>query len=534
LIEHRQVTLADDAVASAAGPPENARPRSVFRNVVASYGGLFAHALLGFAVTPLLLRGLGTEAFGALVVVQSLATYIAISELGVGTATVRRVAAVKATGRDDELDIVATASIALWLAAAAGGILMLFGLTLSLEYFLHEGGPELTTARWALVLLGGAQIVALFFNVYTALLFGSGRSDLLTITGISVAALGSILQVLAALALNDLVWVAAASAAATVMTTAAIRYVARRKLPPVHISRRNFRSDVARRILSSGWRNAVIAIAAVVAISSDVLIVSAIISLSAAASYGLAARAVGLLRAIATRGTEVLVPSYAHHGALDDNTRLYVILRESTIASWLLAIPASVAIIGFAPGLLDLWLHDVPGGTDDVLRVLSLTVVAAVPGSNIFTLLSGIDRLDFLVIALSVGAVANLAMSIGFTFWLGVVGPALGTLVVLVVLDFIILPMYACRLVNVEKTRLFRDCAWLLGPAAAAGLVAGSLSPLALEPAAAVAASLLTVAAFYAAAIPLAGADRRARYGRLLRRTDRDPEDRQSREDPDK
>jgi O-antigen/teichoic acid export membrane protein len=291
-----------DAVLVAA---ENARTRSVVRNVVASYGGLFAQVVLGFVVTPLILRGLGTEAFGALVVVQSLVTYIAIAEFGVGTATVRRIAAVKATGSDEDLDIVATTSIALWLATAAGGVLALFGLTLSLEYFLHGSESELMAARWALVLLGGAQIVALFFNVYTALLFGSGRSDLLTITGISVAVVGSVLQVLAALLLKELVWVAAASAAATLATTAAIRHVARRKLSPVHLERRNFRSDVARRILGSGWRNAVIGVAAVISISSDVLVVSAVLSVSAAAAYGLAARAVGLLRAVATRGAEV-------------------------------------------------------------------------------------------------------------------------------------------------------------------------------------------------------------------------------------
>jgi O-antigen/teichoic acid export membrane protein len=497
---------------------ENARTRSVLRNMAASYGAFIVQTLLGLVVTPLLLSGLGVQQFGVLAVVLSMATFIAIIEAGVGVATVRRVAAARATGDEDQLRRIATTSLGLWVVAAAAGALVLTVLALVLGHLIDEHGPLLDAARWSLLLLGSAQLSALLLNVYTAILYGSGRSDLLTSTGVVVGVIGGIAQVLAATLVHDVVAVAAASAGGTLATSLAIRHVARRKVGAnVTTNPRDFDRSLARTLVSSGWRNAFIGLAGKTTVASDVLVVAALLSVRAAAAYGLASRASIMLRNLATTGGQVLVPTYAHHAALGDRSRLYTLLRESTTASWLLALPAAAAIWGFGAGLLEFWLRDVPAGTLDVLRLLTLAIVFAVPGAAGFTLLSGIERLNFVVVAVGLAAAGNLALSVVLTEYVGVVGPAMATAIAFGVFDFVILPIYACRVLSVRSLQLHRDCGWLILPALVATVFAGAGERLTTGPTAAVVGSVCTFIVFFATAAAAAGRARRIRYAKLLK-----------------
>jgi O-antigen/teichoic acid export membrane protein len=495
----------------------NASVRSVARNVAVNYGAFVTQTVLGLVVTPILLRGLGVDRFGVLSIVLILAGYLAIAELGVGTATVRKVAAVRAKGAEAQLDEIATTSVGLFVILAAGGLVALAVLTAALGHVIHQHGSDLTAARWALIFIGAAQLIALLFNVYPALLFGSGRSDLLTSTGIVIAIGGAAGQILAAALFHSLVAVAAISAGATLLTALAVRYIARKHIAGVRLSRINFRRQLARELVGTGWRNAAIGVSAAIAVSSDVIVVGAMLSVKSAAAYGVAARGAGLVRALSTRVSDVLVPTYAHHNALGDRERIYGLLRESTTASLLIALPAAIPLICFSRSLLYLWLGTVPTGSAAVLRLLILTVLISMPGANVFSLLSGMNRLGFLVRGTTLLAVVNLVISIYLTSRFGIIGPALGTLVILLGFEFAVLPAYACRLLGLASTQLLRDCAWLSIPIAVATLFAVGFAQSA--PSAPVAAVLAasSAAVFIITAALSAGRDRRTRYLGLLR-----------------
>ena len=92
----------------------------------------------------------------------------------------------------------------------------------------------------------------------------------------------------------------------------------------------------------------------------------------------------------------------------------------------------------------------------------------------------------------------NLAGTIGATYWLGPIGPAIGSLPVVLVLDFTVLPIMVCRYIGVPVGRYVREA---LGPVVPVGLAAGAVALVLvhLHPAhtglAAIVASIATCAA---------------------------------------
>ena len=75
-----------------------------------------------------------------------------------------------------------------------------------------------------------------------------------------------------------------------------------------------------------------------------------------------------------------------------------------------------------------------------------------------------------------IGAALNLAGSIAATYWLGPVGPAVGSLPVVLVIDFVILPGVVCRHLDISLRRYLRTAlAPVLPTVAVAGIVALAL-----------------------------------------------------------
>jgi len=71
------------------------------------------------------------------------------------------------------------------------------------------------------------------------------------------------------------------------------------------------------------------------------------------------------------------------------------------------------------------------------------------------------------------GATVNLIGSIAATFWLGPIGPAIGSLPAVLVIDFTVLPVIVCRHLQIPVRRYVRDALLPVLPSVAvAGVVA--------------------------------------------------------------
>lgn len=496
---------------------QNGRRQSVLRNIVASYLTISVQLALGLVVTPLLLKGLGDERFGLLSVVIALAGYVGSLELGLGTATVRRVAS-EAAGDGRDLSNVVRTALVLYLVVGALGSAILLSVAVLLPRLLPDATGDASSARLALLAIGAGQVVALLLNTYPALLLGSGRGSILSYLGLGSSMVTGVVQVVAALTTHSLAAVAASGAVVAAANAVAVRALARRRVQG-EVYEGRFCRSTALSLMGSGWRNAAIGLAATLAYGLDVTIAGSQVGLTAAAAYGVANRAAGSLVAVSSRLGEVLVPTFAHHGALDDKRTLLTLYQESVVAAWILCLPVGIAALGTAPELFRMWLGDPPAHAEDIFRVMIVSLLIAVPGSTAFLFLSGLDRLKAVVPTALASALVNLGLSLVLVQRVGLIGPALATLITALIYDCVVMPWFVARACDVRPSVMAAPWMFLLVPTAASCAVAVSSTGLGDSEAATLGRVTLTGSAFLITVLVTMGSQRRARYrGLVLRR----------------
>jgi O-antigen/teichoic acid export membrane protein len=499
--------------------PANADNRAVARNALAGYAAWAINLAIGLAVTPILLRRLGVEAFGAWTIAVATAGYVGAVELGLGVATVRQVASALAVGDARRVSIVGASARATYLAMAGVGAGVLAGLVMLPGVLIETSAVSSGELRLVVLLLGLGQILPLVVSVYPTIAIGAGRADLATGIGIGFRVLTAAAQVTAVVLSKSLVPLALVTAAGAFLGTLGVRNLARRHFTGIDVRLSNARRGTVRELLASGWRNAGITLAAATGIQSDVIVAGAIVGPAAAAAYGIAVRASTMARELATRTTDALVPTFAHSTALQDTRRTVAVFRESVVLERAILVPALVVVTAFGNPLLRLWLGEVPHGAKTVLVLLVLGAFLVAPGHSSFVLLTGMGRLTYLLAGAWVTAVANLGLSILLTWRFGIVGPVIGNLAGFVVWDMVVLPRHVGSLLGISWVPLSAAGLRILALPAlvAAALAWGAVQGLEWRSSGEGLLGSAVVGLAYVAVLSVTlGAERRARYHRLL------------------
>lgn len=453
-------------------PAANASARQLMRNMASSYGNFFLAMVMSLFLTRVLLRHLGTSTYGLWIVLLAIVGYIGLLDVGVSTAAVQRVARLTAAhDRDGVADLIRTA----WTFFAASGVLAIVVTVIlapHLASFLHLGTIDPAQAEATLVILGFWMAVLFLGSVPNAVLFGSGRGDRLAQLGGLTLVLTQLVQIVVVVSGGGLVALAIVAlggvVVSLVMTAAMVGRVTGSSVRHGH-----FRRSVLVDLLRFGGRQSVISLGGIVAYQLDAVIIGLILPVAQVAPYDIALSTSNLTRNLSTQGTNLLLPTYAHLDAVGDHRRQASYFFRSVLVGMAISIPIVIALAAFGEPMLKLWLGSVPPKTYEIVIALGVMITVQLPGNQCFSFLTGIGRIQLLVRLSIIGALVNLAGSVGATYWLGPVGPAIGSLPVVMVLDFFILPMIVCRHLAVSFADYARAAlAPLIPGAAVASIVA--------------------------------------------------------------
>src|SRR5579871_1434932 len=140
-------------------------------------------------MSPFLIHHLGVSGYGVWVLVQSTVSYMYFVDLGLRTTVVRFSA--QAQARADHEGVSAVVSAALWIRlwTAAAVMLIACRLTAMLPHVFRIPADYQSTAQIALVLCATTLCSTLVFTVFTAVLAGLGRFDLLGLLDLSQVAI---------------------------------------------------------------------------------------------------------------------------------------------------------------------------------------------------------------------------------------------------------------------------------------------------------------------------------------------------------
>jgi len=447
--------------------PLNTSGRQITRNMLANYATLFAALVVGVPFTRIVLQHLGTTTYGLWIVLGSLTSYLGLLDVGVGTAAVQKIASVIAKNQQENLPVIVSTLLVFFIGTALLALLIVGCLLPFVARIFHARTISTLDMQLALILFGLSTSIGFIGTIPKAILFGSGRGDisaLIGLTGIGV----QIVQILAMVLGGDLVSLVAITACGATVSLGLTAFAARRL-----VSRRPRREDVRRAtllaFLRTGLRNASVSLTGVMSYNLDQLIIALILPLRRVTPYDLALSTASLTRSIASRGTNQLFPSYAHSFTVADSERQFRLFCQAVAGSLAISAAFLIALIGFGHQVLRLWLVHVPPQTYEIMVVLGAVYLLQMPGHQCFVLLTASNRNSILIRIGVPAALINLGLSVGATFWLGPVGPAIGSIPQVVGLDFIVLPLIVCRYLGVSPRRYLRHAILPVVPAIIVG-----------------------------------------------------------------
>ena len=460
----------------------NNSKRSLVRNVLTGYLATAVTTLTGFFVTPLLLHYLGDAQFGLWMLLVTILTYLGLVEIGIYATVSKRVAECLATEDMDRLKNVLGTALALY-AVLTVIILLLVAVILPFLVPLFHLSPALgTMAQHGLLLLCISRCVAFAFTPQSAVLFGAGRIDLVTLSTMLVNFGSAVVNVVLTLRGGSVVALAGSTAVATLLIGLFNYWIVAQRFPGIVISLRHASRAMARELIKFGSRNSLHSIFGNIAYNSDQIIVGLVMSTAAVANYAVAAKLANMVSVLATKPINVLLPAYSHARAQNDKEREFKLFTESVALSVVVCMPFAIAGCLLGDRIILSWVGHGHEAAYPVVIILLLTTLLVQPGNACAMIMNATERNLFLVRAYIVAAPINLFVSYYATRHFHLLyGPAIGSMVTYLVVDATLLPIVVCREFNFRYRAYLKEglgsavLPLLVGSAVTLGLRAPSL-----------------------------------------------------------
>ena len=188
------------------------------------------------------------------------------------------------------------------------------------------------------------------------------------------------------------------------------------------------------------------------------IVVGWALNTEAVAIYSITGRLVSYATQGADAFSSVLMPAAVHFSVIEQDRRQEQLLLKSTRTLLFYGLFVTSVFVVFGPTLITAWVGPRFAGAVTVLRVLALPMFCyiGVKSINIILFAVGGRVYRWVALILSIDALANLGLSIALAKRWGMIGVAYGTLFTMTITMFAILPFYACHVMKMSYTHLFR------------------------------------------------------------------------------
>jgi len=406
-------------------------------------------------MTPLLLRSLGTVKFGTYSLLGAAAGYLSLLELGLGTAAITRIATAEVEGPEALTDVTSTAGV-MFTCVGLGAILVSAAVSVLIPSLFSIPHSLSRQATIAFLFIGAAQGVASMVVAFSSFLLGTGRMYQLNLVGFATSTAISVATVALAVAGASLSVLGAVQFVGAFVMLIALRSTTRRAFPGIRPRWRRARRATMRRMLSLGWRNALSSVAGILAFGSDLVLVGLLLTPRAVAAYAIALKGYGFISRFTNSATGAIGPSHSHQAALGDTARRFEMFCMTLLLTLTLAVVASLTVGFYAHGLLHLWLGRVPGKSAAIVTIFCAVLVLQAPGFTAASLLINSERASDVMRITLASASLNVITSVLMTIEAGVIGPALGSLVAVTLIDLVFFPRKVCRILEQPYSLMFK------------------------------------------------------------------------------
>jgi O-antigen/teichoic acid export membrane protein len=434
---------------------------SASRTAVANTLGYAIAIAISFVQAPFLIHQLGDERYGIWTLIGLVTGSYGLLDLGTRGAVGFFVA--RARARDANIEIAELTAAAVWLRAAAGGVVLVVGTAVLFLFpdLFRVAAAVRTESLVALAIALVLTVLTLPLDVFAAIVNGCRRGEVITFTETAVRIVvfilifalfwnGARLDVLALIQVvgKVIVWI--------------IAFVTARRLEPNwSISPRFFRRGRLREIMGYGLQTSIINVAGVIVQRIDAVVIAIVLGARMVTVYVIGQSLVTYLTQGVSAITLALTPFFADLHAKEDADRTRWLFFAGTRAASLATGLIAGGLASFGAPFIARWVgaHYVQGvwydRSDSVLLILLAAMIPRLLHSAAAQYLFGSNKQAYLAKLFVVEGIANLALSLALVRPFGLAGVAIGTALPSLVSQGWFLPRFVARAMDVPPRTLF-------------------------------------------------------------------------------
>lgn len=445
---------------SEASRPGRGQHRSIALNVLTNWIWYALVVVSGFLIPRLIDQRLGPVQLGVWDLCWSLSAYVGLLSLGITSAVARYVAHHRVSDDWSGLNQVINSSLLVLLCGFTVSIVLVLAVDWIALLTPPVDRPKLGgSGRLLAFLLVGSAALQLPAGVYNAVLTGWERFDLLNLIRASRDVAGIILMMAALYAGHGLIALGWINFGLELLATIAKWWTAQRLCGHIRLSTRYCRARTMADLTSFGGKTIVQEFARSGPQQAAALVISRALGPEALALFSRQRNLVMHAYRFTKQYAQVFVPRSAalHAGAEQD--RLRDLLINSSRAGFLVALPMLLALAIAGGDLLELWMGP-EYRAQHLLAVLALGQILALGQQSALSVLIGMGRHGRAAVADAVVAGAGILILVAWTGMLGggLMGAAIVIAAAATIAGGLLVPWYACELLNVHFGSYLRKC----------------------------------------------------------------------------
>jgi O-antigen/teichoic acid export membrane protein len=401
----------------------------IIQNVLVNWAAYAVTIVIGFFMSPFLVRHLGDPVYGVWTLLGSLTGYLGLLDFGITPSTVKKVAEYRAKEDQPAINRVVTGGVAVFVLI--GAISFLGSIVISFFFNDLFPNPLSRSTAAALVLLTGFNLAVTFpASVFIGVLRGFQRYDIDAAVSTLALIARSVLIVVLLLSGYGIMGVAVATC---IFDIARLGYLWRRVYginPGLRVSRQFFDKEEMRRLFGYSSHFFLIAVGNRINFLTDSIVIGIYLSVAAVTPYSIALRLVTYLRELVVEMTGVLMPAITHLHATEATEGVRELHMRATKYAALLSLPVGALFFILGDTFIALWMGQrfvTIEHADVLLHILTLGIVVHLIGTPTGSVLTGLGRQDIVARFSILQAVTNLIVTLILVKPLGLAGVALGT-----------------------------------------------------------------------------------------------------------
>jgi O-antigen/teichoic acid export membrane protein len=431
--------------------------RGVLKNIVASWAGLVATALVSFFLTPFILRRLGSGGFGLWVLVSAFTGYYGILDFGLRSAILRYVA--RHAARQEWDDLVSVISTTLFAFSFLAAFVLIVTCIVAWQFtrVFHISPESIATAKLLVLIVGAGTAAGIPLSVFGGVMEGLQQFTWIGLVQVATVALRAILIVAFLTHGFGVVTLGIISMVLNLVGYIIYTAVSFHECPHLRLRWRAARWNTLHTLLGFGVVVFWIGIAQQLRFQTDAVVIGSVLTVQAIAVFAIGSKLIAYATDAVQALAQVFTPMSSQFDAMQDMAQLRRVLIIGNRYSTFVILPISAVLLICGKSIIRVWVGPNYLAAYSVLAILTIPTALYLAQATSPKVLYGMAQHSVLARVLFVEGVANLLLSIFFAKRLGINGVALGTAIPLACTSILFLPFHLCRVVKLKLSDYFRQ-----------------------------------------------------------------------------